>query len=153
MITSHRAPAGKGMPKLLQKFNWMVASPRVQSECAFGCWKGRFPFFSDVRMNIDGKASVAKLNRLVTASFVMHNLMICSHLDMTCFVEDECRNIENEYSRDAFMAREGEDGGARSQVHRFFHAHNYFKGVVAHARVVLSYSARIFGNLIMSRPH
>ena len=85
-------------------------------------------------MNIDGKASVAKLNRLVTASFVTHSLMIGPHLDMAHFVEDECRNMENGCSRDTFMARQGEDGGARSQVHRFLHAHSHFKEVVTHGR-------------------
>jgi hypothetical protein len=95
MITSYKSPARRGMPRLLQKFNWMVASPRVESERAFGCWKGRFPFFSEVRMNISSKDSVAKLNRLVTASLVIHNLMIGSHMDMSYFVQDEYQNIEN----------------------------------------------------------
>jgi hypothetical protein len=134
MITSYKTPARKAMPKIFQKFNWMVASPRVQSERAFGCWKGRFPYFSDVRINITGKSSAAKLDRLVTASLVIHNLMIGSHLDMSYFVEDPYQNIENDFSRDSFMAREGEDAGAHAQVHRFFHAHNYFKGVVTYGR-------------------
>jgi len=139
MITSYKTSARKGMPRVLQKFNWMAASPRVQSERAFGCWKGRFPFFSDVRMNISGKSSAAKLNRLVAASFVIHNLMIGSHLKMSYFVEDEYQNIENEYPRDSFIAREGGDDGARAQVHRFFHPHNYFKGVVTYGRARVQY--------------
>ena len=129
MITSYKAPARKGMPETSKKFNWMVASPRVQSECAFGVWKGRFPFFTDVRMNLNGAADMAKLNRLITSSLVIHNLLVGSHLDMSYFAEDEYQNIRNDYPLDLFEARDGEDNSARGRMHRYFRAHNYFRGV------------------------
>nr|KAE8919287.1 hypothetical protein PF009_g30404 [Phytophthora fragariae] len=54
------------------RFNTLHSSTRMSVECTFGLWKGRFRYLQKV---LDEK-SVEKTVRLVTATVVLHNVMV-----------------------------------------------------------------------------
>ena len=132
MICNYKKPRNASLPVTNRLFNWALSKPRTKSECAFGWWKGRFPFFSCARINIRHADDMIWLCDLVAASFVLHNLHVGSHLDDSFYVRDPYMDIADEYPVEMFADDLNENlpgNEARTRAHNYLDAHNYFRGV------------------------
>ena len=132
MICNYKKPRNTSLPVHHRLFNWALSKPRTKSECAFGWWKGRFPFFECARINLRSVKDMTWLCELVTASFVVQNLLVGSFLDDSFYVRDPYMDIADDYPAGMFdddLNPNLPESEARARSHNYLHAHNYFRGV------------------------
>ena len=81
MIPVYKQPFGGRLSPLKEKFNSVLAKARVRSEHCIGLLKGRFQYLKGIRVRLKGRKDMIKINRIITASAILHNLLIASAYD------------------------------------------------------------------------
>ena len=100
--------------------------------------QGRFPFFTNARVNIRSAVDMDFLIGQVEASFVIHNWLANDDLDESCYEEDEYSHRLAEYPVELHGADlpEHMDGdAARVQMREYFCTRHYFRHVRPRTRV------------------
>ena len=81
MIPVYKQPFGGRLSPLKEKFNSVLAKGGGRSEHCFGLLKGRFQYLKGIRVRLKGRKDMIKINRIITASAILHNLLIASAYD------------------------------------------------------------------------
>ena len=76
MVPAFKKPFGTNLDDYKSFFNTKLAKPRVKSEHCIGWLKGRFQLMKRIRNYIRCRRDMIRINRLITASVIFHNLMI-----------------------------------------------------------------------------
>jgi DDE superfamily endonuclease len=71
-----KKPFNADMDEYKTFFNMMLAKPRIRSEHCIGLLKGRFPYLKRIQVIISNKNSLIRINRLVTTSAILHNMLL-----------------------------------------------------------------------------
>ena len=82
MIPVYKTPPGDNrLSPWKDRFISAIAKARVRSEHYIDLLKGRFSYLKGMRIRINTKKEMIKVNRIITVSANLHNLMIFSEYD------------------------------------------------------------------------
>ena len=95
MVPAFKKPFMAELDAYKSFFNTKLAKPRIRSEHCIGVLKGRFQLLKKLRTIVAAKSDMVRLNKIVTAAAVLHNLM----LQETCpedwiFMEEELEDTD-----------------------------------------------------------
>jgi hypothetical protein len=77
VVSSFKCASGHSLPADKEKFNKILAKPRVITEHTIGMLKGRFQFLKSMPMKItDKKKSVKKILRIIDCCVILHNFLL-----------------------------------------------------------------------------
>jgi hypothetical protein len=77
LVLAYKAPANHTLSPGQEKFNTLMARPRITSEHTIGMLKARFPFLCSIPMVItDNPRSVKLILRNIECCIILHNMLI-----------------------------------------------------------------------------
>jgi hypothetical protein len=77
VVSSFKCASGHSLPPDRERFNKILAKPRVISEHTIGMLKGRFQFLKSMPMKItEQKKSVKKILRIIDCCVIIHNFLL-----------------------------------------------------------------------------
>ncbi len=83
MGTSYKSSVGHASLTAGQHwFNDVLNSPRAGVKNAIGVWDGRFPRLRNIRMRINGKASMVKVIKYTTVTIILTTFALRHHSSM-----------------------------------------------------------------------
>ena len=74
MVPPFKTTPGCPLPQSRLSFNTLLARPRVKSEHCIGMFKGRFPFFRNIRLKLANKRHMQRIIKYVRGGVILHNL-------------------------------------------------------------------------------